>query len=168
MVLRISDFDARIGGVVLKKRLHRTFNFSHRNHVTGGRCPSKAAINGKTVVITGANTGIGKETAQELAKRGVEKIWCYFENLQHSLWSQWHAPSPIPTSSGGRIIMGCRNMKKCEAAAKDIRGKTMNPHVYACHLDLASVKSIRAFAERIKQGEETYHVHWLWSLYFYQ
>lgn len=51
--------------------------------------------------------------------------------------------------------MGCRDMGKCEEAAKEIRGKTLNPHVYACHLDLASMKSIREFAERIKQGEET-------------
>lgn len=58
------------------------------------------------------------------------------------------------TPPGGRIIMGCRDMEKCEAAAKEIRGKTLNRHVYACHLDLASVKSIREFAERIKQGEE--------------
>lgn len=54
--------------------------------------------------------------------------------------------------------MGCRDMEKCEAAAKEIRGKTLNPHVYACHLDLASMKSIREFAERIKQGEETKHI----------
>uniref|UniRef100_A0A8D3E1I8 Retinol dehydrogenase 13 n=1 Tax=Scophthalmus maximus TaxID=52904 RepID=A0A8D3E1I8_SCOMX len=84
----------------------------------------RTTIPGKTVVVTGANAGIGKETAHELAKRG------------------------------GRIIMGCRDMEKCEAAAKEIRGKTLNPHVYACHLDLASVKSIRAFAERIKQEEQ--------------
>ncbi|XP_045925311.1 retinol dehydrogenase 13-like isoform X2 [Micropterus dolomieu] len=98
--------------------------YIHRNHVTGGRCTSNATINGKTVVITGANAGIGKETARELAKRG------------------------------GRIIMGCRDMGKCEEAAKEIRGKTLNPHVYACHLDLASMKSIREFAERIKQEEQ--------------
>lgn len=49
--------------------------------------------------------------------------------------------------------MGCRDMEKCEAAAKEIRGKTLNPHVYACRLDLASMKSIREFAERIKRGE---------------
>ncbi|XP_061612017.1 retinol dehydrogenase 13-like isoform X1 [Phyllopteryx taeniolatus] len=112
-VLPVSFFGTVVGCAVLLK-----------NHVTGGRCPSKAKLNGKTVIITGANTGIGKETARELALRG------------------------------GRIIMGCRDMEKCEAAAKEIRGSTLNPHVYACHLDLASMKSIREFAERIKKKEQ--------------
>ncbi|XP_057682008.1 retinol dehydrogenase 13-like [Corythoichthys intestinalis] len=112
-VLPVSVFGTVIGCAVLLK-----------NHVTGGRCPSKAKLNGKTVIITGANTGIGKETARELALRG------------------------------GRIIMGCRDMEKCEAAAKEIRGNTLNPHVYACRLDLASMKSIREFAERIKEKEQ--------------
>ncbi|KAG8009121.1 Retinol dehydrogenase 13 [Nibea albiflora] len=112
-VLPVSVFGTVIGCAVLVK-----------NHMTGGHCPSKATINGKTVVITGANTGIGKATARELAQRG------------------------------GRIIMGCRDMEKCEAAAKEIRGKTLNPHVYARRLDLASMKSIREFAEGIKQEEQ--------------
>lgn len=111
-ILPVSFFGTVFGCAVLLK-----------NHVTGGRCKSKATIHGKTVVITGANTGIGKETARELAKRG------------------------------GRVIMGCRDMEKCEAAAKEIRGNTLNPHVYACHLDLASLKSIRQFAEQIKKEE---------------
>ncbi|XP_048843378.1 retinol dehydrogenase 13-like isoform X3 [Brienomyrus brachyistius] len=45
-----------------------------RDHVTGGGCPSKAKIKGKTVVITGANTGIGKETARDLAEREEERV----------------------------------------------------------------------------------------------
>ncbi|XP_054913921.1 retinol dehydrogenase 13-like [Poeciliopsis prolifica] len=113
-ILPVSVFGTVAGSAVLIK-----------NRVTGGRCPSKAGIKGKTVVITGANTGIGKETARELANRG------------------------------GRIIMGCRDMAKCEEAAKEIRGKTLNPHVYARRLDLASMSSIREFAERINQEEKS-------------
>uniref|UniRef100_I2CTL6 NADP-retinol dehydrogenase n=1 Tax=Macaca mulatta TaxID=9544 RepID=I2CTL6_MACMU len=95
-----------------------------RDYVTGGACPSKATIPGKTVIVTGANTGIGKQTALELAKRG------------------------------GNIILACRDMEKCEAAAKDIRGETLNHHVNARHLDLASLKSIREFAAKIIEEEE--------------
>lgn len=110
-LLPVSVVGTVIGGTVLLK-----------DYVAGGACPSKATIPGKTVIVTGANTGIGKQTALELAKRG------------------------------GNVILACRDMEKCEAAARDIRGETLNPHVRAQHLDLASLKSIREFARKIIKG----------------
>ncbi|XP_038937461.1 retinol dehydrogenase 13 isoform X5 [Rattus norvegicus] len=107
-LLPVSVVGTVIGGTVLLK-----------DYVAGGACPSKATIPGRTVIVTGANTGIGKQTALELAKRG------------------------------GNIILACRDREKCEAAAKDIRGETLNPRVRAEHLDLASLKSIREFAGKI-------------------
>ena len=36
----------------------------------GPQCPSQEKMRGKTVIVTGANSGIGKEVAKDLAGRG--------------------------------------------------------------------------------------------------
>lgn len=43
-------------------------------HFTLGVCNSRAKMDGKTVLITGANGGIGRETAKDIAKRGARII----------------------------------------------------------------------------------------------
>lgn len=39
-----------------------------------GVCKSKKKMNGKTVIITGCTSGIGRETAKDLARRGAKVI----------------------------------------------------------------------------------------------
>lgn len=75
---------------------------------------------GKTMVITGANSGIGKVTAMELAK------------------------------AGAKVIMACRNLESANAAAEEIRLASNNGDVSVVHLDLASFASVRACAAAIK------------------
>jgi len=39
-----------------------------------GHCKSKSSLNGKVFIVTGANSGIGKETVRELARRKARVI----------------------------------------------------------------------------------------------
>ncbi|XP_055737619.1 retinol dehydrogenase 12-like isoform X1 [Salvelinus fontinalis] len=84
---------------------------------------SAARLDDKTVLITGANTGIGKETALDLAKRGA------------------------------RIIMACRDMEKAEGALKEVIQGSGSQNVVIKKLDLSNTKSIREFAETINKEE---------------
>ncbi|RUS72780.1 hypothetical protein EGW08_019457 [Elysia chlorotica] len=83
----------------------------------------KEKLNGKTVVITGCNTGIGFETAKDLAQRGA------------------------------RIIMACRDMERCEAAASKIKDIVNSNNVICKKLDLSSFESIRAFCDEFNRTE---------------
>ena len=94
-----------------------------RPYIAGGVCTSQAKLEGKTVIVTGANTGIGKETALDLATRGA------------------------------RVIMACRNLRKAEEALKEIVQKSGNKNIVAKRLDLASLKSVREFAEDVNNNE---------------
>ncbi|MGK3989275.1 SDR family oxidoreductase [Sorangium sp. So ce136] len=77
-------------------------------------------MNGKVCVVTGGNTGIGKETARGLAQRGA------------------------------RVVLACRDTGRAEAARDDIARTTGSKDVEVMALDLASKASIRAFAEELR------------------
>lgn len=88
-----------------------------RRFIQGRQFDNDIRIDGKVVVITGCNTGIGKETVLDLASRG------------------------------GRIYMACRDSTKCEEARLEIIKKTGNENVFNRKLDLNSLESVREFVK---------------------
>lgn len=72
---------------------------------------------GKVTIVTGANTGLGFETAKGLA------------------------------SKGAKVIMACRNEAKANQAIADIQKEVADADLEFIQLDLNSLKSVRAFAD---------------------
>lgn len=81
-------------------------------------------LTGKVCVVTGANAGIGKETAIGLAKLGAT------------------------------VVMVCRDAGRSEKALREIKRKSGSGHVELLICDLASQKSIRSFADEFKQQHD--------------
>lgn len=82
-----------------------------------------ASFAGKTIIVTGSNTGLGKEACRWIVQLGASKI-----------------------------IIACRNIEKGKAAAKDIQSTTScSANVLEVwELDLSSYPSVKAFADRAK------------------
>jgi NAD(P)-dependent dehydrogenase (short-subunit alcohol dehydrogenase family) len=49
--------------------------------------------------------------------------------------------------------MACRDLKKAENAAKEIKNKNPNAKIVIMKLDLSSLKSVRNFAEEVSKQE---------------
>src|SRR5215471_12779556 len=75
-------------------------------------------LRGKLALVTGGSSGLGQETARVLAERGAH------------------------------VILTARDGPKGEAVAASIRSTTGNPEVEVEEIELGSLQSIRAFAER--------------------
>ncbi|XP_054258076.1 retinol dehydrogenase 13-like isoform X2 [Macrosteles quadrilineatus] len=95
-----------------------------RDYFGGKKYEGEELVEGKVVIITGANTGIGREAALELAKRKA------------------------------KVVMACRDIAKCEKAREDIVLQTKNKFVYCRSCNLASQESIRTFADRFKKEHQ--------------
>ncbi len=75
-------------------------------------------LTGSTIMVTGANSGIGYEAAVELAAHGAH------------------------------LVLACRNLQKANQAADRIIGYTPSASVEVLELDLASLGSVRRAAGR--------------------
>uniref|UniRef100_A0A4D5RPY2 Putative dehydrogenase with different specificities related to short-chain alcohol dehydrogenase n=1 Tax=Ixodes scapularis TaxID=6945 RepID=A0A4D5RPY2_IXOSC len=94
----------------------------------GCRYTGDEKLNGKNVIVTGSNTGLGKEAAREFAKRGAN------------------------------VIMACRDIKKCRRTRKELIEATKNTNIVCEELDLASLESVREFATRITANIGKVHI----------
>ncbi|XP_032998632.1 dehydrogenase/reductase SDR family member 12 isoform X1 [Lacerta agilis] len=77
-------------------------------------------VTGRYFMVTGANSGIGKAAAKEIARRG------------------------------GLVHLVCRNKDRAEEAKKEITTETGNQNVFIHILDMSDPKGIWEFAERFK------------------
>uniref|UniRef100_A0A8C0S3E3 WW domain-containing oxidoreductase n=1 Tax=Canis lupus familiaris TaxID=9615 RepID=A0A8C0S3E3_CANLF len=83
---------------------------------------------GKVVVVTGANSGIGFETAKSFALHGAH------------------------------VILACRNMTRANEAVSQILGEWHKAKVEAMTLDLALLRSVQHFAQAFKAKNVSLHV----------
>lgn len=81
-------------------------------------------LTGKTCILTGANSGIGKATALELAKMGA------------------------------KLVMVCRDREKGEAAEKEIIAESKSNNIELMVADLSCQESIRKFATDFQKTHE--------------
>ena len=85
-------------------------------------------MNGKVCIVTGANSGIGKVTATELARLGAH------------------------------VVMVCRDRARGEAALTEIKQATGNDQVELMLCDLSSQADIHRFADEFKATHDRLHV----------
>ena len=78
-------------------------------------------MTGKTCLVTGANSGIGKETALGLARMGA------------------------------RVVLVCRHQRKGEHALADIQRTVPSPQLDLLIADMSSLGSVRALAAQVRQ-----------------
>ncbi|KAJ3244025.1 hypothetical protein HK104_008082, partial [Borealophlyctis nickersoniae] len=105
--------------------------YALRRYFAGGKADKrdlKKDLTGRVVIVTGANSGIGYETALQLAK-------------QHAT-----------------VCIAGRPSARTTEALKSIREKSGNPNVFQEDLDVSSLKSVRAFADRWKKSGRPIHL----------
>jgi len=87
-----------------------------------------SSMDGRVCIVTGANSGIGKETARGLARVGAT------------------------------VVLACRNRERGEAVRREIAAETGSPALAVMDLDLQSQASVRAFAREFTAKYGRLHV----------
>ena len=92
------------------------------------RAEDVPSLTGKTVVVTGANSGIGFEAARVLAARGAD------------------------------LILACRSSERGQGAAARIRSTSPHARLEVRPLDLANLAAVREFARWLNDARPALHL----------
>ncbi len=98
-----------------------TLNSSRMNMRTKWDVGAIENQKGKVVIVTGANSGIGYETAREMSRRGAE------------------------------VILACRDEDRGMNAIKNIIEEIPKANLVMAHLDLSDLNQIKKFSDRIHE-----------------
>lgn len=82
----------------------------------------------RVVLLTGATSGIGRETARGLAR------------------------------TGATLVLACRNLTKAQALCTELQQASGNPWISVMALDLASLRAVRQFVEAFLTSHPQLHV----------
>jgi NAD(P)-dependent dehydrogenase (short-subunit alcohol dehydrogenase family) len=85
-------------------------------------------LSGRTFVVTGGNSGLGYETARALAGKRA------------------------------RVVIACRDAGRARAAVTSLRAESSDADVSFLELDLASLASVRKFADAFRERHRSLHV----------
>ena len=85
-------------------------------------------LSGKTVLVTGASSGIGIETARALL------------------------------STGAGVVLAVRDLEKGHKVLEELKASTGNARVSLLKLDLSSLESVRAAAAEFSSGHDALHI----------
>jgi NAD(P)-dependent dehydrogenase (short-subunit alcohol dehydrogenase family) len=85
-------------------------------------------LSGKTIVVTGGNSGIGYEAAMEFARKRAE------------------------------VILACRDLGKARTAAAQITASASGAKVEVMELDLSNLASVRGFSDAFHLHHQALHV----------
>ena len=94
--------------------------FLMRKYFNGPATPHSKSMINKTVIVTGSNTGIGKETAFDLLEKGA------------------------------RVIFACRSESRTLKAIEELPNKKFSENAFFMSLDLSSYVSIDSFVKEFK------------------
>mgnify|MGYP002628948820 CR=1 FL=1 len=88
-------------------------------YINGGENRHWPDLSGQTIIVTGANSGIGFETAKELLRLHPKNL-----------------------------ILACRDIKKASIAMEKLNGGHSRDNLVCMHLDLSDLRSVERFVQK--------------------